>query len=231
MSVNLAADEEFCFCFKTPGQEASRISGSFDVLNDELDTDPVTAVLFNYETDEVVWHSKPKTSEGSFSLLNHGKYHFCFGNGVGGYKTAADKKRDQMRLDGHPVPEEDDFDYNNEDGKNRNIGFALRVTPLDGTKMAAIQNQKTATDKDIKADMNKQSTKLADLTYSLKYKMELLLDHQEYIKSREARHRHVVEQTYTMIMRWTFLEALVLIGVSFAQVYYLKRFFETKRFL
>ena len=206
-------------------------SGSFDVYNDELDSDPVTAVLFNYETNEVIWHSKPKTSEGSFSLLNHGKYHLCFGNGVGGYKTEADKKRDQMKLDGHPVPEDDDFDYSNNDGQNRNIGFSLRVTPLEGTKMAAIQNQKTATDSDIKKDMNQQSTKLADLTYSLKYKMELLLDHQEYIKSREAMHRHVVEQTYSMIMRWTVLEALVLVGVSFAQVYYLKRFFETKRFL
>jgi hypothetical protein len=76
-----------------------------------------------------------------------------------------------------------------------------------------------------------QKNRLIDLTNTLRDKMELLLDHQEYIKNREATHRHIVEQTFTMVMKWTLLEAFVLICIATAQVSYLKRFFETKRYL
>jgi hypothetical protein len=175
-----------------------------------------------------MWHSKPETSEGSFSIINSGKYHLCFGNGSGGYKTEEDRKRQTMKLQGHPSPEDDDFDYTNTDGQNRDIGFSIRVTPLAGTQADLKQKENTEGENDRAA---KQSSQLTNLSYTLRDRMELLLDHQEYIKNREANHRHVVEETFTMVMKWTVLEAMVLMGVACAQVFYLKRFFETKRYL
>lgn len=204
-------------------------SGNFDALDDELSMDPITAVLFDYNTDQVLWHSKPGSSEGSFSMVSSGKFHFCLGNGTGGYKTPEDIERQKYKLQGHPSPQDDDFEYANEDGQNRRIGFAIHVHPVQGTKFHDMQLEKNKTEKDYEEDH--PMTKLTNLAGQLTDRIETLLDHQEYIKSRESLHRHVVEGTFSMVMRWTVLEALILIGIACAQVYYLMKFFETKRYL
>ena len=59
---------------------------------------------------------------------------------------------------------------------------------------------------------------MESLSHTLMDRMELLLDHQEYIKNRESKHRHVVEQTFTLVMKWTLLEALVLLSVAFFEI-------------
>lgn len=228
LSVKLSKGNEFCFVVRTPGKDPSRISGNYDMLDDELSPNPVTVVLFDYDSEKVLWHSTQGMSEGSFSLTLSGQFHLCFGNGSGGYKTDADRKREMMRLQGHPVVEDDDFDYTNLDGQDRNIGFSIRVTPTANSRLAMEQERNSEKPGE---KSNEQATKLVDLTYQVREKVEMLLDHQEYIKNRESIHRHVVEETFTMVMRWTLLEASVLTFVACAQVFYLKRFFETKRFL
>ena len=199
-------------------------------MNDEFSSNPVTAILFDYATDKVSWHSTYGASEGNFALALSGKFHFCFGNGAGGYKTEEEKlKRDQAHNQGHPIGDDDEYDYTNHDGNLRTIGFTLRVRPLDGTEAARMMQVNTQSEEFNQAD--EQRMKLESLSHTLMDRMELLLDHQEYIKNRESKHRHVVEQTFTLVMRWTLLEALVLLSVAFLQVVYLKRFFETKRYL
>lgn len=200
------------------------------MMNDNLSAKPVTVVLFDYETDRVTWHNEYGESEDSFAFTAAGKFHYCFGNGAGGYKTEEDKKLEKDRLAGHPVPDDmTNYDYDNHDGELRTIGFTLRVRPLEGTEAARMMDVKTEDTDRNAADI--QRDRLVDLGNSLVDKMDLLLDHQEYIKNREATHRHMVEQTFTLVMKWTLLEALVLICVAAAQVSYLKKFFETKRYL
>ncbi len=215
-------------------QLLSYFSGNFDVYEDELSMDPITVVLFDYESEKVIWHSKPGSSEGAFALVNVGKFHICFGNGSDGYGGKNGKKGSReeihrlMKLQGHPKAQDDDFNYENTDGYDRIIGFQIRVEPLEGTRMDSLQKEKTQSAEDL---ATKQTMKLADLSYQLRDRMELLLDHQEYLKGRESYHRNIVEQTFTMVMKWTLFEALILISVACAQVFYLKRFFETKRYL
>ena len=206
------------------------------MYDDELSMDPITVALFDYESEKVIWHSKKGSSEGSFALINVGKFHICFGNGSAAYdsnnedsKKTKDKMVDKLvKMKAHPKPNDDDFTYENNDGYDRRIGFAIRVEPLEGTRMNAFQKEKTQSGEDL---ATQQSMKLSDLTYQLVDKMEMLLDHQEYIKGRESFHRHVVEQTFTMVMRWTIFEAMILIFIAVVQVIYLMRFFETKRYL
>jgi hypothetical protein len=199
------------------------------MMNDELPAEPLTAILFDYETEKVSWHNAFGKSEGHFTFTGSGKFHYCFGNGSGGYKTEDEKDtRDNKKLQGHPLDDDHNYDYENYDGELRTIGFTLRVRPLEGTEAARLMQVNTQGDENA-ADI--QNNRLIDLSTNLRDKMELLLDHQEYIKKREATHRHVVEQTYTMVMKWTLLETFVLICVAAAQVMYLKRFFETKRYL
>jgi len=199
------------------------------MMSDGLKAEVITAILFDYETEKVTWHSTYGEPEGHFSLTAAGKFHFCFGNGAGGYKTEEDREKEKNKSNSHPV-EDDHFDYENYDGELRTIGFTLRVRPLEGTEAARLMMVKTETGgSDNAADA--QNNRLIDLTNTLRDKMELLLDHQEFMKNREATHRHVVEETFTLVMKWTFLEAFVLMCVAGAQVTYLKKFFETKRYL
>lgn len=196
-------------------------------MDDDLSAKPVTAVLFDWDTQKVTWHSGYGESEGTFSITTNGKFHLCFGNGSGGYRTEEELTKGQQKLsDGHPLTD-DHYDYSNADGELRTIGFSLRVRPLEGTAAAALMKDRTSSENP--ADIMKN--KLIDLSTTLRDKMELLLDHQEYIKNREAQHRNIVEDTFTALTRWTLLEAFVLVTIATGQVIYLKRFFETKRYL
>merc|ERR1719223_691707 len=132
LTLQLEAGDEECFAVRTPADEGAQISGSYDMLDDELSADPVTVVLFDYSDYSVVWHSKPGASEGSFSVVGNGRYLFCIGNGSGGYKTSEDYSKEEAKRQGRHF-DDDSYDYSNKDGEDRNIGFNLRVKPLQGT--------------------------------------------------------------------------------------------------
>lgn len=51
---------------------------------------------------------------------------------------------------------------------------------------------------------------------------------QKYMKMRETRHRYTNDSTNSRVLWWSFFEAVILIGASLFQVYYLRRFFEQK---
>jgi hypothetical protein len=61
--------------------------------------------------------------------------------------------------------------------------------------------------------------------------MSAVHNEQKYMKMREARHRATNDSTNSRVLWWSFFEAVMLIGASLFQVYYLRRFFEDKRSL
>ena len=205
-------------------------SGSYDVLDEDESPDPVTVVLFDDNFD-VAWHSSAGERDGSFALSGlKGRYQLCIGNGHGGYMDddVYKKKHPDHHLD------DDEFDYDNDDGSDRTIGFTIRVSPEKGTYAHQRLLQKTKVDGEAADSVNpmeEHSEQLVDLATSLADKMEVLQDHQLYIKSREALHRDIVENTFSLVMKWTLLESAILVLISLTQVFYLKRFFEKKRYL
>jgi len=219
LSISLPKGEEKCFVFRTPGEGPSHITGSFDLLDDDVSANPVTSTLFD-DNYEVLWHSDQGTTEGSFIAHGVGRYHLCFGNGSGGYKTNEDREKERLRVEGHHI-DDDNFDYQNYDGKDRHIAFNVRVRP----------EIKPYNAKDGANAAEKTSDRVLGMATRLKDKLDLLMDHQDYIKNREMQHRDIMEKTYSLLMRWTVLEALVLIFVATAQVLYFRKFFETKRYL
>eukprot|EP00736_Rhodelphis_marinus_P010061 Rmarinus@m.27857 len=52
---------------------------------------------------------------------------------------------------------------------------------------------------------------------------------QKYMRMRERVHQQSSQQTNMRVLILSVVEALVLVGVSVAQIYYLRRFFEVKR--
>lgn len=51
----------------------------------------------------------------------------------------------------------------------------------------------------------------------------------EYLSVRDRIHRRINESTNSRVVVWTWVEFLILLGVSFGQVMYIKRFFEVRR--
>lgn len=74
-------------------------------------------------------------------------------------------------------------------------------------------------------DQEKLNDMLKDLTNSItSVKHEL-----EYLSVRDKIHRQINDSTNSRVTVWTWVEFLILLVVSFGQVYYLKRFFEVRR--
>uniref|UniRef100_A0A7S1FVF3 GOLD domain-containing protein n=1 Tax=Corethron hystrix TaxID=216773 RepID=A0A7S1FVF3_9STRA len=70
---------------------------------------------------------------------------------------------------------------------------------------------------------------LIEASQNLMLDLEALSDHQSFMRSRERDHRELSEKIFARVVRWTLLEAVVLIVVSGGQVVYLRKFFEKRR--
>jgi hypothetical protein len=87
------------------------------------------------------------------------------------------------------------------DGLDRTIGFVFNVEPKNEA-----QELKTQSDKIVQA--------ARDLTREIKN----LYNHHEYMRTREAKHREVVEQTFSQLMYWIILEGFTVILIAAGQV-------------
>lgn len=81
------------------------------------------------------------------------------------------------------------------------------------------------------APLQEHTQKLVELALNLQDQLYDLEDHHEYLRAREEAHREVTEQTFSRVVRWTILEALALVVVATGQVVYLRKFFETRRYM
>jgi len=119
------------------------------------------------------------------------------------------------------MPGGDDM-YSNSDGEDRRIGFSLRVVPLQHGNADA---------GDAEGPDDENTARLIEMSSGLLTWIDSLMDHQDYMRVRESVHRDLAEATFRRVIRWTLLEALVLICVSGGQVIYLKKFFEQRRYV
>ena len=74
--------DESCFVVRTPlGPELSLVSGSFDLLDDNLRPDPVSVVLLNDKLEHI-YKSDPYSKSGTFSVRTTGRVSVCVRNGI-----------------------------------------------------------------------------------------------------------------------------------------------------
>ena len=105
------------------------------------------------------------------------------------------------------------------DGIDREIGFSIHVVP----PVRGIEGEAGPDDR--------LTSHLIELSEKLMEGLDTMTDHQEYMRERENRHTLLADSTFNRVVHWTFLEALLLILISFGQVLYLKKFFEQRRYL
>ncbi len=173
------------------------LSGDYDCLDDELSSDPIGVSLYD-EKQTPVWRSRSGDSEGSFYVRGSGKFELCIQNGN--------------------IGSDDYFGAN--DGKSREVGFAVRVT----SSLRGMEDGKVGPD-------DRVTSNLLDMCGTLMRGLQTMEDHQEYMRERENRHLTLADATFHRVVQWTVLEAVVLVLIACGQVLYLKRFFEQTRYL
>jgi hypothetical protein len=104
--------------------------------------------------------------------------------------------------------------HKSRDKLDRSVGVNVRVSSIPKAEL-----------------LQEEGAMLLSFSQSISNKLYDLQNHMDYMRARESAHREVAEQTYTYVVRWTVLEAIVLVCVAAAQILYLRKFFETKRYI
>lgn len=80
------------------------------------------------------------------------------------------------------------------DGLDRTVGFQFSVEPNNEAKELLSQNER-----------------IIQATQDLTREITNLKNHHEFMRTREAKHREVVEQTFSQLMFWMILEAFTVV--------------------
>jgi hypothetical protein len=228
LSTLLESGTEECFIIRAPSDAAAVLTGNFDCLDDGLISDPISATLVDVDGN-MLWTSPPGASEAEFDLhvTRGGRFTFCLKNGVG----------------------------NMNDNQDRTIGFMVRVRPpsraMDGSEVGpdgerALQLVEWASDLTegwetllVSSSLDcttrertpQKMTTITEESFLNPSFFIAVKDHYDYLRSREAVQRDLVEATLGRVVRWTVLEAVLLIGIAFVQVLFYRKFFEKKHYL
>ncbi|KAL1502080.1 hypothetical protein ABEB36_007278 [Hypothenemus hampei] len=75
----------------------------------------------------------------------------------------------------------------------------------------------------------KTTNKLEEMIKELGGSLTAVKQEQEYMRIRDRIHRAINESTNSRVVAWSFFEAVILVSMTAAQIFYLKRFFEVRR--
>lgn len=104
----------------------------------------------------------------------------------------------------------------------RSIGFAFRPDSQDLLTSEDVAGE-AATEENVKA--------MIDVANDLTQGLDMLRDHQEYMRAREEQHRNTVSSINSKVYWWTLAEAVILVGMAVWQILYIRTFFEVKRYV
>lgn len=222
--MKLQSSESKCIFIPLPTNEISVLSATYQLLNDNISTDPIQVLVFSEETNEIVYdRSSPDAAQrrtmgrritsSSFTIEGRGRHEVCIGNGA---HLPSILSRNRYGLTNNQQRP------SNNDGLDRSVGFTFHVRPLH-------ERRSTSTsDSEAFAPMTQKVSKTIELSQSIVDNLSQLADHMEYVKEREHIHRNIVESIFERLWKWTLLEISVLIVIAVVQVLYWKTFFGPK---
>ena len=226
-SVNVNDGTEECFITRTPKDSGRYIvSGNYDLLDDGVSSSPLSVVLYNSKM-KPVYQSPFGRSEGIFSVVSTAgeRFMLCIKNGFGQHNGLLARSDAEM--------DDDDATLGGRDGFDRVVGWALRVRSVDAhAQWMREKDGNAAADSDEeKSESERKAEALLELGGDLIDQLENMADHQAYLREREAAHRALAEETFSAVLFWTVVEALVLLTTAGGQIFYLRRFIERRRYL
>jgi hypothetical protein len=199
--------EEECFLIRThtwKKNEVRLLQGHYTILSDPADRTPDTVHMFVMNDEDTIYFQSEQGKINDIYQIAVGpnqKYWLCVQNDP--YHHYGDL---EMSQDKHP------------DNKDRQVGFGYRIRTME---------QKASDESGLDSHLQQWST----IALDMKAATEHLLQHFEYMRIREQDHRSVVEKTFSDIFMSAAAEATMVIVVAVGQVFYFRRFLETKRYL
>mmetsp|Transcript_35399 Transcript_35399/g.85663 ORF Transcript_35399/g.85663 Transcript_35399/m.85663 type:complete len:301 (-) Transcript_35399:735-1637(-) len=200
-TIEVGPNSEECFIVRTPATmpkgAPSVLIGSFECLEDDVETKELSVTLTDLDNGENVYESPAGSLEGDFRLENvlngPDRYSFCFQNN---YEKGAD---------------DDEYSFD--------VGFNIRVH----TPPRALEEEE--------GPDNERATKLIEKAGRIHEDWDVLRDHFDFLRNREAIHKKMNDQIMSRLTRWNTIEALLVVAIATAQIMYFRAFFEKRRYL
>mmetsp|Transcript_35400 Transcript_35400/g.85666 ORF Transcript_35400/g.85666 Transcript_35400/m.85666 type:complete len:325 (-) Transcript_35400:260-1234(-) len=200
-TIEVGPNSEECFIFRTPATipkgAPSVLIGSFECLEDDVETKELSVTLTDLDNGENVYESPAGSLEGDFRLENvlngPDRYSLCFQNN---YEKGAD---------------DDEYSFD--------VGFNIRVH----TPPRALEEEE--------GPDNERATKLIEKAGRIHEDWDVLRDHFDFLRNREAIHKKMNDQIMSRLTRWNTIEALLVVAIATAQIMYFRAFFEKRRYL
>ena len=188
-------------CFVIRAREHSTLEGNWDMLDDELTAKPLT-ILIMQPSNGVTYYRSPKSaSEGSFSVKLDAKQKIAVCVQNGLGHRRKKKWNEKYKDKDH-------------DGLDRTVGLVMNVYK-----------------RDMSVELKDTNTKILGKATDLSRRLNELISHHTYMRNREAKHRAVVETTFSHLLSYTCLEAALVIVMALGQIVYVRRFLERKRYM
>jgi len=148
-----------------------------------------------------VWTSNPNNAEEDFAV------------------SVESNKRYRFCMESNALQEKDVAD-DNVSNFDIQIGFDLRMQ----MEARALPDEEAGPDAQRALD-------LVEAAAAAERQWQNLLDHFDFLRNREALTRQLSIQINNRVMRWTLIEAVLVVTMAVAQVWYWKSFFEQRRYL
>ncbi len=196
------------------------VSGNYDCLEDDVTAGMVRAELWidseNHTRQDVVWFSHEP--HGMFSLPSQpsGKYTFCLYH----VEEPTEDMEHQHKPEQYPKEGEQHGDTNAHDSNMITFGFNIYLEP----PIRTLEDKENGPD-------GMRALALVQEAASLELYCRNLLDHFDYLRQRETIHHYMADILLRRVMQWTILEAILLVIMAIAQVWYFTKFFEQTRYL
>ena len=229
ISVKLYGEE--CFSFLT-GKDWEKdikanpryIYGGYELLSHSSDeAPPIQVYIAPHDFDRFLYKSKRTQAEGQFDIKieSNQKYWFCVSN------NPRRKMKDDD--DEYEISESDD-----EEDLTAKIGFDLELVTHDDfdyvdDKGNPLPKRFDSGISEAHAKAKEKSEEWYDLSGRLERKINSMKKHFDHLRVSEMDHRAVTEKSFSSVMTWTLAEALTVTAVALGQIFYFRRYIESKR--
>ena len=129
----------------------------------------------------------------------------------------------------HQEPKASSGKYTIEASKEGHYKYCFSNKMSTVTPKVVMFNIKTARQVQHKLSGAQDQDRVKDMLKELDNAMTSVKHELEYLSVRDRIHRRINDNTNSRVVVWTWVEFLILLGVSFGQVLYIKRFFEVRR--
>eukprot|EP00980_Cylindrotheca_fusiformis_P006932 scaffold1443_cov113-Cylindrotheca_fusiformis.AAC.6 len=188
-------------CFVVTPLTHSTIHGNFELLDDELSARPLSILVTDSTDSTTKFRSRRGQRDGKFKVDAEPKEKVYICIQNGTFGTDRKKKKEREGR-----AKNDDL--------TRTVGLQLSVE-----------------ERDVHSELHQTHSTILTKAVSLAREISRLQNHNEFMRTREAKHREVVEVTFSKLMRWTIAQCAGVVLLAVSQVMYLKRFLERRRYM